>query len=175
MVHGSQNRGSWASWGPTIIFSEKKSPYLNNLSLDPTLVALTCNWLCCSDLERENLNKLMPDLYAMYNIIYQLMSHFCQVYRASDPNGRHPWTNPKDSEKGSLLNWTKMILSRIRFKSDLITYQASRVLQIPSRCRHIYSPMYCIWKQNTLNVANVIFLIWWACFWHKFQIYCIKF
>ena len=34
MVHGSQNRGSWASWGPTIIFSEKKSPYLNNLSLD---------------------------------------------------------------------------------------------------------------------------------------------
>ena len=35
MVHGSQNRGSWASWGPTIIFSEKKSPYLNNLSLDP--------------------------------------------------------------------------------------------------------------------------------------------
>ena len=35
MVHGSQNRGSWASWGPTIFFSEKKSPYLNNLSLDP--------------------------------------------------------------------------------------------------------------------------------------------
>ena len=34
MVHGSQNRGSWASWGPTIIFSEKKSLYLNNLSLD---------------------------------------------------------------------------------------------------------------------------------------------
>ena len=34
MVHGSQNRGSWTSWGPTIIFSEKKSPYLNNLSLD---------------------------------------------------------------------------------------------------------------------------------------------
>ena len=37
MVHGSQNRGSWASWGPTIIFSEKKSPYLNNLSLDHIL------------------------------------------------------------------------------------------------------------------------------------------
>ena len=37
MVHGSQNRGSWASWGPTIIFSEKKSPYLNNLSLDHML------------------------------------------------------------------------------------------------------------------------------------------
>ena len=36
MVHGSQNRGSWVSWGPTIIFSEKKSPYLNNLSLDHT-------------------------------------------------------------------------------------------------------------------------------------------
>ena len=34
MVHGSQNRGSWASWGPTIFFSERKSPYLNNLSLD---------------------------------------------------------------------------------------------------------------------------------------------
>ena len=30
--HGSQNCGYWASWGPTIIFSEKKSPYLNNLS-----------------------------------------------------------------------------------------------------------------------------------------------
>ena len=28
----SKNCGYWASWGPTIIFSEKKSPYLNNLS-----------------------------------------------------------------------------------------------------------------------------------------------
>jgi len=41
MVHGSQNRGSWASWGPTIIFSEKKSSYLNNLSLD--LIKMTIN------------------------------------------------------------------------------------------------------------------------------------
>ena len=31
----SKNCGYWASWGPTIIFSEKKSPYLNNLSPIP--------------------------------------------------------------------------------------------------------------------------------------------
>ena len=33
-----------------------------------------------------------------------LSAHFCQVHRASDPNGCHPWTYPKDSEKGSFLN-----------------------------------------------------------------------
>ena len=49
MVHGSQNRGSWASWGPTIIFSEKKSPYLNNLSLDRMEhVNIWSTWSCKS-------------------------------------------------------------------------------------------------------------------------------
>ena len=51
MVHGSQNRGSWASWGPTIIFSEKKSPYLNNLSLD--------HKYNCKELSQENCFTLL--------------------------------------------------------------------------------------------------------------------
>ena len=52
MVHGSQNRGSWASWGPTIIFSEKKSPYLNNLSLDP--IVSDAVWGCLGVSEGES-------------------------------------------------------------------------------------------------------------------------
>ena len=48
MVHGSQNRGSWASWGPTIIFSEKKSPYLNNLSLDHIQEPIVGMFICLS-------------------------------------------------------------------------------------------------------------------------------
>ena len=47
MVHGSQNRGSWASWGPKIIFSEKKSLYLNNLSLDHNDFLKTCAMHVC--------------------------------------------------------------------------------------------------------------------------------
>ena len=67
----SKNCGYWASLGPTIIFSEKKSPYLNNLS------PIHNNYSCADKKAKdEGRRKATPQLLCSWrnccNIIDQL-------------------------------------------------------------------------------------------------------